>query len=289
MLAQVLVSLLRNNGVYVVVLTGIVLTFVYKKKMILLCTVILPLALYIGSSTAMTVGLSAERVNFGKMLSIPFQQTARYVKLYGNELTVEERGVIEGVLTDVDLVAEKYDPDISDPICGLYLRDSGRTNLASYFKVWAVDFFKHPAVYAEAFLVHVYGWFDPGVNNVIRYEAHSELSELFRQGGLVSGADEALRLFYQFVEYIPFLAVLENVGVYTWLLFLLGGMVGSGRIKRGVLLTPLFVSLLICMAAPCFYLHPRYAFPIMFSIPFLYGILGEDIGGKFYEPKASCI
>ena len=37
---------------------------------------------------------------------------------------------------------------------------------------------------------------------------------------------------------------------------------------------PLFISLLICMASPCFYLHPRYAYPIMFTIPFLLGTLG---------------
>lgn len=273
-LAEVLVGLLRNNGVYVVVLTGIVLLFVCRRRIILLCTVIVPLVICVGSSTAMTWGLSAEPINFGKTLSIPFQQTARYVKLYKNELTVEEREAIEGVLTDVNLVSENYDPDISDPICTLYLRDSGVKEHVDYFRVWAIDFFKHPAVYVEAFFVHVYGWFDPGVKNAIRYGYNTDMD--WFQRGLIPGADEMLRLFYEFVEYIPFLAILENAGIYTWMLFMLGKIAISGKIKKGILLTPLFVSLLICMASPCFYGHPRYAFPIMFSIPFLYGLMSRD-------------
>ena len=78
-------------------------------------------------------------------------------------------------------------------------------------------------------------------------------------------------------EYIPFLALLENVGFYTWLLFILAGVAFRGKSEKGILLTPLFISLFICMVSPCFYLHPRYAYPIMFTIPFLYGIMN---GGK---------
>jgi len=286
-LVQVLVGLLRNNGIYVVVLTGIAFTLVYgrrvkgKKSLLLpLCTVLLPLLICVGSNSAMTYGLSAEKGSVGEMLSIPFQQTARCLQLYRDELTAEERKAIEGVFKDVDLVAEKYNPDSSDPVKALYLKDSGAGRLAAYLKVWAVGFFKHPVVYLDAFFAHVYGWFDPGVSNAVRYEAESEL---FRQGGLIPGVDKVLLFVYRFAEYIPFLAVLENVGVYTWLLLLLGGIALRGKDKRGALLAPLFVSLLVCMASPCFYLHPRYAFPIMFPIPFLYGIMSGGVAHGGYE------
>lgn len=270
---QVLVGLLRNNGIYVVVLTGVVLAVIYRKKILLLCTAVLPLVICLGGNGLLAFACGAEAGSPGEMFSIPFQQTARYLQLYGDELTEEEQKVIAEVLTDPELVAERYDPNISDPVKALYLQDCGTDKLAAYFKVWFTGFFKHPSVYLEAFFIHVYGWFDPGVTNAIRYEAQSDL---FRQGGLISGADKLLLFVYRFAEYIPFLAVLENVGVYTWLLFLLGGKVRREKCKKGILLAPMFISLLICMAAPCFYLHPRYAFPIMFTIPFLYGIMGEE-------------
>lgn len=281
-LVQALVGLLRNNGIYMVVITGIVFACAYRKKteikrtlILLLCMAVLPFLIYKGGNEIMAHALSAERGSVAEMFSIPFQQTARYLQVYRNELTEEERTAIEDVLTDVETVAERYNPDSSDAVKALYRKDAGAGELAAYFKVWFTCFFKHPAVYVEAFFVHVYGWFDPEVSNAIRYEAESDL---FRQSGLFAGADKVLIFFYRFVEYIPFLALLENVGAYTWLLFILAGAAIRKKSRKGILLVPLFISLLICMAAPCFYLHPRYAFPIMFTIPFLYGILsgGEN-------------
>lgn len=281
-LVQVLVGLLRNNGIYMVALTGLVLAFAWGKKeerrgrlTLFLCMAILPFFICMAGNEAMARALDAEKGSVAEMLSVPFQQTARYLQLYRHELSGEERAAIESVLTSVDMVADRYDPNISDPVKALYQKDSGFGALAAYFKVWFTCFFKHPAVYAEAFFAHVCGWFDPGVTNAVRYEAESGL---FRQSGLFAGADKLLIFLYRFAEYIPPLALLENVGVYTWLLFILAGLAVRKKERKGVLLVPLFVSLLICMASPCFYLHPRYAYPIMFTIPFLYGAVGSGRG-----------
>ena len=51
--------------------------------------------------------------------------------------------------------------------------------------------------------------------------------------------------------------------------------------KYRVINLPLWIALLICMASPIFFGHPRYAFPILFSVPFLYGFtLSEKRAGK---------
>lgn len=281
-LVQALVGFLRNNGIYIIVLSGLAAALVWgkaasvrKKLSLLLCMTALPLLLYSAGNGILARALSAEKGSVAEMLSIPFQQTARYLQLYREELTREEREAVERVLADVDKVAECYNPDISDPVKALYRKDTSIGGLAAYFRVWAAGLFRHPETYMDAFMIHVYGWFDPGVTNAIRYEA---FSDLFECRGLFEGADKILIFLYRFAEYIPPLALLENVGVYTWLLFLLGGEAFRERKRRGILLAPLFVSLLICMAAPCFYLHPRYAYPIMFTVPFLYGVM--------YRPKA---
>lgn len=282
--AQTLTGLLRNNGIYVVVLTGIVMTVHYGFKRqkrgavkLLLCTAIIPFSLCFGTNSIMAEVLSAEKGSVAEMLSVPFQQTTRYLIDYGYELTDEEKKAIEGVLGDVNEIVARYDYDISDSVKALYRRDAGTEQLAAYIKTWFRDFFKHPDSYFQAFFAHVYGWFDPGVTNSVRYEAETDL---FREGGLIRGVDKVLLFAYRFAAYIPFLGILENAGIYTWLLFILAGAAMRKRETGGILLVPLFISLLICMASPCFYLHPRYAYPIMFTIPFLYGILSGGLSNE---------
>lgn len=285
---QALVGLLRNNGIYMVVLTGVGIGVAYllqkqKKKLLLAMAVlaILPLLICKVGNGIMTNALSAEKGSVGEMFSLPFQQTARYLQFYGQELTEEEKIAIEGVLTDVNLVSEKYDPDIADPVKALCKKNVGIGSLAAYLKVWFQCFWKHPNVYLEAFFVHVYGWFDPGVSSAIRYEAYTDL---FPKNGLFPDANKLLMFVYRFAAHVPFLEILENVGLYTWMLFVLAGQAIKKKWKKGYLLFPLFISLLICMASPCFYLHPRYAYPIMFTLPFLYGIMSTEKEDEGYEP-----
>ena len=67
----------------------------------------------------------------------------------------------------------------------------------------------------------------------------------------------ALVQLYERLDEIPFLSILQNVGVYTWLLFVLGRKICMQNKKQVIILIPCFVSLLICMVSPCFYNHPR--------------------------------
>ena len=140
-------------------------------------------------------GLDAQRGNVAEMMSIPFQQTARYLQLYRYELTPSERQGIEAVLGNVEQVARDYDPAISDPVKAHLVKGAGARELAQYMKAWVTGLIHHPKVYVDAFLLHVYGWFDPGVVNTVRYEAYSEL---FPSRGLFPDADKFLIFFYSF-------------------------------------------------------------------------------------------
>ena len=90
-------------------------------------------------------------------LSIPFQQTALYVKTCGDEVTEEERAVIDSVL-DYDKLGQ-YNPVLSDPVKTTYRFDDSK--LPEYFRVWFQMFLKHPGIYVEAFLLKSYGFFAP--------------------------------------------------------------------------------------------------------------------------------
>lgn len=274
---QLGVILFRNNGLYIVLLGGIC-AFVFLFKKYNLKEKAGAFAVLFGGSivTAKLITLllvhitAAESGSMGEMMSIPFQQTARYLQLYQNEITEEEKASIEALMGPVNEIAAAYDPDISDPVKALHDTEAGVDVWAGYLLAWAKGFFKHPGVYIEAFFAHVYGWFSPNVSNAIRYEC---VAEEFSQEGLFSGAQKLLIFFYRYTDRISALSLLQNVGAGVCGLFILTFYQKREK-KKGLLVAgiPLWLSLLICMASPCFIYHPRYALPILSTLPFLYGM-----------------
>lgn len=277
-LMQMGTILFRNNGLILVLLSGL-LAFIYfyrkynwKERIIyifsgfLLSIAVCKLILFVLMEvTGATKGSS------GEMLSIPFQQTARYLQLYQSEIDEEEKEAIEAVLGPVSTVAAKYNPAISDDVKALFDKEATTKEIVDYMLVWAKGFFKHPGVYLEAFFIHVYGWFTPAASNVIRYETtYTDIA----QQGLFENAQKYLIFLYRFANRIPLLGLLENIGAYTWGLFFFLFYAGKNKKKEFVYAgVPLLVSLLVCMASPCFIYHPRYGLPIIATLPFLYGFM----------------
>lgn len=266
--------LFRNNGIYVVGIAGVAATaFLWgkynTKERIKSIIVFFAASVLVSKILLAIIGqiLNVAPGSTGEMLSIPFQQTARYLQFYKQELTEGERAAIEAVLGDVNEVAGRYNPDISDPVKALFKKDASGSELAGYFKTWMICFFKHPAVYFEAFFQHIYGWFSPFVTNSVRYEVDYDT---ISQEGLFPQAQKLVLFYYRFASRFTLLSILENVGIYVWGLFFVTASGWKKKDKCSIVMTaPLWVSLLICIASPCFFLHPRYAFPIMFTLPFL--------------------
>lgn len=287
-LLQIAVILFRNNGLPMVLLSGIfAVVFTWKRyvgkeklKSILVYAVV---GVILGSATMsfLAGALDATKGSKGEILSIFFQQTARYLQLYQDEITVEEKAAIETVLGNVKDVAARYDPDISDPVKALYKKNATGGELVNYLMTWFKCFFKHPAVYFEAFFAHVYGWFTPGVENTIRYETTYE--DIY-QGGLFQEANKVMIFLYRFLGKVEVLGVLENVGMAVWALFFFSNQQRREKKSQYMAATmPLWVCLLICMASPCFFGHPRYALPILACVPFLYGLYFSGKGERVNE------
>ena len=71
-------------------------------------------------------------------LSVCFQQTARYVKYHGDEVTQEEEEAIKKVLNYKD-IGNLYDPNLSDPVKKTFKTESTSEDLKNYFKSVAFD------------------------------------------------------------------------------------------------------------------------------------------------------
>ena len=277
-LLQLGVILFRNNGLALVVLSGLG-AFIYffkkynwKEKLI-----------YLASAVAVSVVVSklilfillyvtnAQEGSSGEMLSLPFQQTARYLQHYQMEIDESERSAIEAVLGPVDEVALRYNPAIADDVKALFKKEATKAEIFEYLLVWVKGFIKHPVVYWDAFYTHVYGWFTPGVSNAIRYETSD--TDIVQEG-LIQNGQKYLIFLYRFANRISILGILENIGAYVWGMFFLLFYAKKTKKKEIIYATiPLLVSLLVCMASPCYILHPRYGLPIIATLPFLYGFM----------------
>ena len=283
MAVSVLTCLLRNNGLYMVALSGVVIAVAWWKNAdravrarLALILIVLPIVISKLVDGGLMVATKADKGSAIEALSVPLQQSARYLQLYKEELNDEEIRVYNDTFVDYREAAAAYDPDLADPVktFAYYGKEKGTLSLPSYLAIWFKDFFKHPVVYFEAFGAHIYGWFDPAVANAPRYEVEESVFE----AGL-SAPQKIVLFYYRFAEKITPLNMLQNVGIYTWLLFVLLRILKDENRGIRCLTAPLVVSLLICMASPCFYGHPRYAFPYMFTLPFYFGFaLKKDRG-----------
>ncbi len=153
------VILFRNNGKYIIYPMSFVLIIMiikeYKKcfdKQILIRgigVIIISLFLAIGSEEFLMFHYNIQNGSIREALSLPFQQTARYITEYGDEVTDEEKKAIDAIL-DYDSLAEKYDPRISDPVKNTFRKDSTKEDLINYFKVWLQQIKKHTLTYFKA-------------------------------------------------------------------------------------------------------------------------------------------
>lgn len=95
-----------------------------------------------------------------EIMSVPVQQTARYVIHHEHELTPSERDAINAVLP-IGAIVKLYDPELSDPVRWKFNSHATREELARYLQTWAACMLKDPIVYLEAVAMNTYDLFYP--------------------------------------------------------------------------------------------------------------------------------
>lgn len=296
-LTAFIVTLFRNNGIYVVAGTMLFFMFFLKehrKKFILGVLGIFLIWNGINRFSVNVMGVQGE--NIGEMLSVPFQQTARYVKEYPEEVTGEEKNAINKVL-DYGSMAEKYDPVRADPVKYTFKHDCTGKELAGYMKTWWSMFWKHPGVYVEAFINHTYGYFYFSETPIIyssklseaaiydlnhmtpvfnfSYSHNEHLKPVFHYSHSHIGWMDELRelydKYYYFVGSVPLLGILMTTAFWQWVIvFMVSYLILKRKQYYMLAYLPLFILLLTNLAGPvngsCYF---RYEYPIAFCVPCL--------------------
>ena len=257
LVSGVLTSLMRNNGSFSVVIGMVIIALMafrrHGRRAIGVVAVIAASALLIPTATfALNSATQAQKGSAAEALSIPFQQTARYMRDHHDDIDKWEYDAIGSVL-DVESIGNLYDPIISDPVKGTY-KPYG--NDKQYIKAYIAQGLKHPETYIEAFLEQTYGYFSIGCY----YDQISPRLNTREQ-------TQNLEAFLNIVQSIPLIGLFLQTGIWFWICSAIALFSLKKRSMTGLaLLVPGFLLFLTCVASPvngCM----RYMLGIIASVP----------------------
>ena len=279
--AVILILLFRNNGIYLFVLSlpFVLMNIASGKKRWKI--IVLSGVLFIGCQ-CLSMGI-VHKYNIhegqkGEMFSIPLQQTARWAVNYPNEVTEQDKEVINQIV-DYDFMVSNYIPDISDNVKGTWKNSATKEDLKAYFRIWIRGLIQHPRTYIEATMANTVGYWSIGVRPYELYVSNYDV-KLTGVYNLKDGLDihqlacfkearEIISNIGELMVYLPGVGMMISPGFYTWCVCLLTLLMMINRKEEKIIsLIPLYINLLICLASPvnsCV----RYVLPIMICIPFV--------------------
>lgn len=277
---SIVVILMRKNGVYVIVPTLIIAgvrRIDWRRYMgtaiaIFLCSIFFENMFW----PVLGVADNTHRDEF----SMLFQQTARYIKEYPDDVTDEERKILEEILV-YDKLAERYNPDIADPVkasAGTKVPKLTDKEKTAYLHVWFEQLKRHPIVYIEAFLNGTYRYWYPNAkayNHSIGQYFHTTDSVVdkglfeFSFIGEFSDMRTAIYNLSYILYKMPVINLLYCPATYTWvLLFVLYFIMREKKYTFLISAVPICLALLINMISPVNG-SLRYMLPIMAMLPIL--------------------
>ena len=293
--AALLVTFTRNGG-WLFAAGGLVVLAVIcrgRKRAAAAGMAVACFALSFALSNVLLPSLGISPSSTREVLSVPFQQTARYLVEHPNDVTDEEREAIDAVL-GFDGLADSYYALMSDPVKDRYNKYTTSSQLKAYFAAWASMGLRHPDSYAFATMNNYYGYFFPGYRSANIYSygwSQYKMQCVNEEGGFnFSTAGNPLSdwlgpvcgAYLEGFCAVPVLNIVAKPALYCWLLLLLISYCVKRRIRMQY--APLVVCtlvLLVCFIGPCnANIYARYAFPIMAATPFMLCLLFTKKPGR---------
>lgn len=275
-----LTMMLRNDAKFIVIFGIILIALTCKQSrkyaLPFLAYTLVFCFLYFN---VLMVAIKATPGSRREMLSVPFQQTARYLRDHGDDVTEEEHLAIDAIL-DYDNLAALYSGDKSDPVKATFNEDATSEEMKNYFIAWINMLFRHPGTYVQATMNNYYKYFYPD-NVTLGYytpefsvERMEVTNEVIEEGlGIRVSHPQKLhrltvKLFHTWEKLItlPGLNVILVPALYSWTLILMFFYILRKRFGFAYW-AMLFLSFGICLLGPCNGYYSRYQYPITLIIP----------------------
>ena len=155
---------LRKEGIVICGFCLLVLLIVqnkiYKKKKKIISAIFCGLCVSVVITNLASVHYNVKPGSMREALSLPVQQTARYIKNHSKDVTNEEWKVLNAVFNNkAKELGTFYNPNRSDEVKFKMIHKLTNKQKKQYFRVWLTHFIRHPGCYISAAFNQMYGYF----------------------------------------------------------------------------------------------------------------------------------
>lgn len=235
--------------------------------------------LSVGCNEALLRILDIPKVYMYDTYSLPFQQTARVVKLHDEDIPRAEAEIIDRVL-QYEEIGKNYGPWYADAVKDTYRAAATQADRIAYLKVWLKQLVRYPLDYVDALLnmngllfdlqrnrpmyislsdseltsyVYPYSYNDMSLYN------HSEIASL-------NSVQRMLTQWYFSFDRLPLIGWFASMGFCMNIMLAMLYLAWINRRKKALwVFIPSIVTAFSCLFVPVVYL--RYALPYVCALP----------------------
>ena len=243
-------------------------------------------------------------------LSVCFQQTARYIKYHGKEVTSEEKQAISKVL-NYDVIGQNYDSGLSDPVKSTFNPKATNEDLKNYFAVWIEMGLKHPGEYIQSFIANTYSYYSVSFGNHKGVYLKPEIMDFYiHKRNWVQKNEQIVKLLRKIqarvpdklkpirekgmqtvkvIRKVPGFNCFFNPGTITWMMIMAFFVLWTKRKYNSMLaFLPVFLIFGICLLSPKNN-NLRYIYPACCMIPAMLAAAFGEKNSDFAAGKGDAL
>lgn len=283
----IMTCLFRGNGIYSVAPTLLFLIFITKQKKTMLVMFLIVTFVSVGANKFQNKYFNPQMKENQDLLEyrrLQFQCLARYINKYENEISNNEKLVIDKIV-DYNKIKESYNPENSDYLSYSYIhRPANLINTDDWKNInsLTVKFFKkHPVCYFEAFFNNCYKYLYPFNLNISTnvfynklYFSRNDINIKFSEYINSKNSQNRSRKIFNLFHRLPIISLILHPATYTIIgLLLVAYVIEKKKYCKLVFYISPFMNILVCVGCAIINGYTRYALPIMASMP-LYILIG---------------
>lgn len=280
----ILLAFGRNNGLYIVLLTSIVLCIYYRKqykKVVPVFTSVVVIIAVIQGPVYDAFGI--EKGSFAESVGIPLQQMAYTVK-HDGYITEEQREFLDEMLS-LDEMKEAYCPTLSNGIkFHKHFNDEFlEENKGEFLKVWTGMLIHNPFKFVKAYCMQTMGFWHV---DTVGYIYTSGISDARYDTLRVKGENLLMDTTGIDLEVTerwdgPILNLFTMPAVPFWMILICAVvLIVRKQYSLLIVLTPLIGLWGTIMIATPAYGEFRYVYGLHLAVPFLFFLLFYQMGEK---------
>lgn len=254
-ISALLVCFWRNDGIYIVFPSIFCLIFIDNRKYWKEFSVVLliVLGIYVGFNKIILPSLNVAPTEKREALSLPVQQTARYIKNYPNDISETDRKVLNSSFNNYKKLGKVYNPVDAD---ATKFRLKDKFNVIEYLHTWLHMGLRHPLTYIKATYAGSSDYYTPWIKSG-DFEWCASMASWSKPTFIHFSyifsnefRNKVITVIFKICSF-PLINVLMNSALAVWICIMLFAVLWSEYGFCSVIPTiPIFMNLLICIASP---------------------------------------